>query len=433
VAPAPSTTAHTPVTTVPETTTTTEPPPLVPYYAADLPREFSVQSAHFQDPGPGYYGPSDYQLWATPDATATSGAWFSIESGIAGSSSVYAIDAFRVQAGEQSIAIAHTPTGQSVAQLSVNRSVAITLTALGWSDEDLVRLAQSITVDGDSVNLSDPSVVPGYELISSVHPWLAVQGIPVEHIYYSSANDVNGGIALSIAPRQPSKQGGATLDRQIALRFFLDHASPFEVDGHVAVAGAVVGQRDYALASWIAGDHIVTISGFVPVPELMALARTVHTITKDQWEGMEFQAARHSSDNNFGDFDESAFLPVSFGTDAESEPWTVSVSIFTFPNQQQVTWQWESNGFGSTVEAAAQIHSVVDGRRTFVLADLPRAVAPPGQLQITRAGLDPVVVPFNDIGADFDRTFAAYAFSEPTPFTAQILGADGAVLASWPS
>ena len=87
----------------------------------------------------------------------------------------------------------------------------------------------------------------------------------------------------------------------------------------------------------------------------------------------------------------------------------------------------------SAAEAVATIRTVVEGQRTYVLADLPRAVAPTGQLQITRAGLDPLVVPFNDVDAGLNRTFAAYAFSEPTPFTAQILGADGAVLATWPS
>ncbi|HVE18792.1 MAG TPA: hypothetical protein VNB52_06895, partial [Ilumatobacteraceae bacterium] len=82
---------------------------------------------------------------------------------------------------------------------------------------------------------------------------------------------------------------------------------------------------------------------------------------------------------------------------------------------------------------AAKIQTAVDGGRTYVLADLPRAVAAAGQLQINRDGLDPVVVPFNDAQPTSDRTFAAYAFSEPVNYTAQILGADGAVLASWPS
>ena len=76
---------------------------------------------------------------------------------------------------------------------------------------------------------------------------------------------------------------------------------------------------------------------------------------------------------------------------------------------------------------------MVDNRRTYVMADLPRAVAATAKSQITRDGLDPVTVPFSDTDASFDRTFAAYAFSEPTTYSAQIVGEDGAVLATWPS
>ena len=60
-----------------------------------------------------------------------------------------------------------------------------------------------------------------------------------------------------------------------------------------------------------------------------------------------------------------------------------------------------------------------------------RVLAFEAQLQITRSGSDPVTVPFNDSGADLDRTFAVYAFSEPVPYSAQIIGADGTVLATW--
>ena len=75
----------------------------------------------------------------------------------------------------------------------------------------------------------------------------------------------------------------------------------------------------------------------------------------------------------------------------------------------------------------------VDSHRTYVLADLPRSIAPTAQLVVTRAGLDPVAVDFNDIDPNLDRTFAAYAFSEPGLYSAQIVAADGTVLASWPS
>jgi hypothetical protein len=41
-------------------------------------------------------------------------------------------------------------------------------------------------------------------------------------------------------------------------------------------------------------------------------------------------------------------------------------------------------------------------------------------------------VPFTDALPALDRTFAVYAFSEPSQYTAQIVAADGAVLATWP-
>jgi hypothetical protein len=436
VAPAPSTTAPVPTTTLsaPTTvpvTTIADPPPPVPYYDADLPREFSIQFAELEDEGV-FDRSSDYQLWATPDATASSGSWFSIESREDGSTSVYAVEAYRVQAGEQSIAISRTITGQSVVQFSAE-STSIMVTSFGWTDENLVRLAQSITVNGGDVSVSDPSLIAGHQLISTVPPWLAVRGISLERIYYASKNDVDGGVGLLVAPRQRADEGGATLDRQIALRFTLDNPTEFEVDGHVAVAGPVVSLSDYSLATWIAGDHIVTMSGFMPAPELITLARTVHKVTKDQWDGMKFQAARHNSDNNFGEYKSSPAMPVDVGTDAESKPWLIQAAMATFPNQQQVTWQWTGNEFTTEADKTARINTVVDGTRTYVLANLPRAVSATGQLLINRTGFDPVVVEFSDTDPSLDRTLAAYVFSEAAPYTAQIVGADGAVLATWPS
>jgi hypothetical protein len=424
-----SSTSLAPTTTVPAPTTT-EPKPIVPYYGANPPRDFTVQYADIQDPDQNYYGPGNYQLWATPQAAATSGAWFSIEAFIAGPEWLYAIDAYRVQSGEQFIAISHLATGQSLAQFSVNRTLAVTLTAFGWNDQDLVRLALSIGADGDDVKLTDMSLIPDYQMISFVPPWLAVQGIPTEQIFYVSSHDLNGGVGISVAQRPSTSAGGATLDRQIALRFLLDHTTPFDVDGHVAVAGSVVGQRDFALATWIAKDHIVTVSGSMTVPELIAIARTVHQLSSEEWDGLQFQAIRHNADNNYRLTDP---MPVSFGTDGESEPWTIDVAMVTFPNQQQIMWEWDGRGFQSVPDGMPKINTVVDSRRTYVLAELPRAIATTAQLQIIRDGLDPVLVPFSDPDPTFDHTFSAYAFSEPTNFTAQIIGADGAVLATWPS
>jgi hypothetical protein len=272
-------------------------------------------------------------------------------------------------------------------------------------------------------------------MISSIQPWLALQGIPVEQITYESSDNISGGINIAVSPRPPSGEGGATIDRQIALKFFLDHATPFDVDGHVAVAGSVIGAQDYAVATWIAGDHIVTLTSAMPVQQLISIARTVHQVSLAEWNGMQFQATRHNADNNFGNFDQTQPVPVSFGTDAESQQWTIQVALAKYPHEQLVTWSWGGTnvGFPSRADSTTKINTVVDDKRTYVLADLPRAVAATAQLQVTRNGLDPVVVPFADTDPSFDRTFAAYAFSEPTQYTAQIIGPDGTVLATWPS
>jgi hypothetical protein len=84
-------------------------------------------------------------------------------------------------------------------------------------------------------------------------------------------------------------------------------------------------------------------------------------------------------------------------------------------------------------DGSARINTVVDGTRTYVLAELPRAIASTAQLLIARADREPVAAQFIDVDPAFDQIFAAYAFSEPGPYTALIVGADGTLLASWPS
>ena len=149
---------------------------------------------------------------------------------------------------------------------------------------------------------------------------------------------------------------------------------------------------------------------------------------------MKFQVSRRTDRTVFSNVDQGTPMPVAFGTDSASEPWKIDVVVQTFADQQQILWQWDTNALGWPGDTiTAKISTAVDDRRTYVLASLPRAVAATATLQVTRDGFDSVPVPFNDIGADLDSTFAAYVFNEATPYTAQIIGPDGAVLAAWPS
>ncbi|HEY4610684.1 MAG TPA: hypothetical protein VIH06_15815 [Ilumatobacteraceae bacterium] len=437
VAAPPSTTAA-PTTTQPPTVTTTstrtEPAPSVPYYAAEPPRQFAVQSAEFRVPDTRRLRENNYQLWeTTTGASASDGSWFSIESFETGPDSLYTIDAYRAGSSDRPVAISHLQTGHAIAEFVVDKSVHVTVTAFGWSDEDLVRLARSITVDDNDVKVSDPSLTAGYALVTGVPPWLAVEGRPAEQIVYTSNTDPSGGFFVVVSERPPIPGGVKSRERQIALRFLLDQATTFDVDGHAGVAGVVVGQQQQSVATWVADDHIVSVFGQMPVTDLIPIAQTVRPVTLDVWRGMQFQGAvRGGGNDTDGQSDATAPVTVSAGTDADANAWAISVATATFGSQSQITWQWDQSSFNSPAAAQPQIDTVVDSRRTYVLAQLPRDVAPTAELQINRTGLEPVVVPFDDKGAAVDRTFAAFAFSEPAPYTAQIIGSDGAVLASWP-
>ena len=410
----------------------------MPYYAADPPRQYRVQFAeNFLEQGG--FNTEDYQLRVKPGATATSGSWFSMVS-LRGQQSIWGQNAIRLQSDKGSLAIAHLPLGQTSVQFSNNKSSSVQFTAFGWTDDDLVRLAESINLGGDGPVFTDPSLIRGYQMISVVEPWLVVQGLPLEQIYYASVGDPYNGVNISVAPLQTLSETGPTIDRATALKFILDHATPFTVDGHQAVAGMWVGQSDYGLATWTAGDHIVTVAGAVPVPQLIAIARTVHQVSSTEWDGLQFQAAGNVAEGNGNNsaIIEPTMVPVSYGTDTEGEPWTVRVGLATYGKVRQINWDWTGyrslqSTVSTTPDDTVQINTFVDNDRSYVLADLPRSVASSAVLQVSRAGLDPVVAPFNDTGQNADRLFAAYAFSEPGPYTAQVVGPDGTVLATWPS
>jgi len=440
---APPTTTSAPTTTQPKiaktTVTTTDDAPIVPYYSADPPRQFAVQSAELLVPDTRRLREDNYQLWETIDgASATQGSWFSIETFPTGPDSQYTVDAYRAGSSDRPLTISHLATGQSIAEFAADKSVQVRLTALGWSDEDLIRLARSITVDDNDVQVADPSLTAGYAPITAVPPWLAVEGRPAEKIDYSSNTDPDGGFSIVVAERPPIAGGVKSRERQIALRFLLDQPTSFDVDGYSGIAGDVVGnvvgKEHEAVATWVADDHIVSLFADMPVPDLIAIAQTVRPVTVDVWRGMQFQAAVRGVGNhtNDGTGALSGPLPVSAGTDNDAHPWQISVGVANSSGHKQIIWHWDASSIAAPATTQPQIKTVADSQRTYVLAQLPRDAAPAAQLQINRSGLDPVTVPFNDTDPEVDRAFAAYAFSDLAPYTAQIVGADGTVLASWP-
>ena len=199
-------------------------------------------------------------------------------------------------------------------------------------------------------------------MISTTQPWTVIQGIPVEQIFYSDNDDPQGGFGITVSQRHPGNPGGSDIDRETALRFLLESdRTYFDVDGSRAVAGDVIGQDDFSLATWTAGDHIVTVSGSMPVSQLVAIAQTVHQIPAAEWSGVMFQAAERSGFDNFGNYVQSQPLPVAVGTDSDGEPWKIEVATASFEDHHQIVWQWDSAGFGTPAEEDGKDH--IRGRR----------------------------------------------------------------------
>ena len=428
-APVTSTSIAAPTTVAVSAPPTTVPaPPAIPFYAADPPREFTVQSAASGQFG-NDFGLVDYELWATADASATTGSWFSIETS-PGASTVYAANSYRLQAGDRSIAMSHSAGGHVLTQFTTNNHVGVTIASFGWSDDDLLRLVASVQADPQGLGFTDSWFTADHQLISSVQPWLAVRGLPVEQVTYRSSSNFNDAVVVTVAEPALERVGGSDNDRQVALRFLLDRNTPFTVDGHSAVAGTVIGEGSYSIATWTAGDYIVTVGASLPVSELITIARTVHEVDAPEWAGMQFQAKRRSTSTTPSTV--TTATPVASGTDASSAPWTISAAM-KLGDQPQILWSWDTRIGSTTPLDTVQINTVVDEQRTYVLVDLPRIVSESAELRVQHDGLDPVVVPFRDTDPSLDRTFAADAFSEPGPYTAQVVAADGTVLAEWPA
>ncbi|MEO8267936.1 MAG: hypothetical protein ABI706_20720 [Ilumatobacteraceae bacterium] len=424
-------------TTASTTSASTAPPALhttfaatVPFLAAELPATFGVHYASVQATGGALAQTSAYELWATKGASANSGSWFSVTT-TPGASTLSASNAYRVESDGVSIAISHVSGGQAVTRFTVD-GFGVSITSFGWNDDDLVRLAGAVHPAESAVEFTDAWFTPGHRIVSTVQPWLAVQSIVTEQISYVSADDPTAAISITVGRRTRNFDRGAAGDRYFALRFLLADSTPFDVNGLPAVAGKIVGQSDDAMAAWIDGDNVITVSSPMTVADVIDVARTVHQVPSSEWEGMKAEALRVNSPR-------SAIVPsqvpsVSSGVDAESLPWAIGVTMSYSGRQRHVNWRWAGSGVGSVANDRPQITTLVDNARTYVLADLPRSsTAPTAHLQVVRAGLDPIVVPFNDAGSAMDRTFAAYVFSEATPYTAEIVDDDGAILAAWPA
>ena len=428
-------------TTVPSTTIPRRDVPAahadVHYYAAD-PQGYILQSADVasgigsDDEDSSY----SYQRWTVTGESTPPDAWFSIETYPHGGSDPAATaNAYRINVDGRAVAISHPDGATTSADFAANSIIDVRVLAVGLSDGDVVRLAGAVTAGGGGVLLDDATAYAGFARTSTVSPWFAIARTPIVQADYGD-RQTGGWFSLAVGRIDPEFDGGLQLsDRSSALRHSLVHTTSFSIDGHVAVAGERVDAAGIALVTWMVGDDVITLTGTVPTSELMLIARTVHEVTVTDWQTMIRQAAQNMSlaAQRTPTTHEGTFRQVAAGNYATGEAWSIQAAWATFGDQHYVSWMWPSNSTMLLTSQDPQITDEVDRDHTYMLAALPRSYGSTATLHIDRPGMEPVAVPFIDLGPEFDRTLAAYAFTEPGMFTAWIEADDGSILARWPS
>jgi hypothetical protein len=424
-------------TTVPATTSPV-PAPRAPYYAAEPPRQFKLISVEENDQAVPMVDSGGYQLWTKPGTSGAQGEWFSLNYYFGAMGESIATNAYRIDTGNGHTLVSITAPGRLGVQLG-DASGTLDIESFGWSAADLLALAQSVTVDAGVPSFPPSSLTDGYEMASSVDPWMALEGVPVEQIFYAASDDPTSSLSLMVSPVPDMDAAEFANARQVAVRALLDHATAFTVDGVPGVAG-VAGQvigGDFSLATWLVDDYIVSLSARMTAPQLIEIAQSVHTVSDAEFRGMQFQAIHNTSELNATSVQHNVTnsVPLWTQTMPSGQELTISVGMETNGSTRLVDWWWGlgSGGYSTTATDTAQINTFVDSQRTFVLADLPRTAAGAvATLRISHDGAAPVEVPFVDTDPTLDRVFAAYAFVEDGPYSAQIVGPDGTVLVTWP-
>jgi hypothetical protein len=421
-APVTSTTMVAPTTTHQPAPTTTIQLPQVPYYAATPPPGYSVRNASVHLPGNVDPNLTGYRLWAT-----TTGPWFSIETATA--SVPFAENAYRTQVGDKSIVISGTAPEAKATTFTVDGATGVTITSFRWSDDQLTRLVGSITATSDGIGFSDTWFLADHRLTSTVSPAQILLGHPVEQVSYIANGDPADSIRIIVSQQLTADEGRYVLDRDSAVQYLLAGISRFGGNGQEAAAGTLIGFPHLSVATWLDGENIVTVVGRTTIANLIDIAHTVRQVSTAEWNAMQRSADQPVFNSTDANAASSRSYPVPFGAGNRS----IEASVVTHPDHRRIDWQLPDGTISTEVTDTAQIATAVDGDKTFVIADLPRARGTDAILRVTRNGLDPVDIAFNDVDPGLDRLFAAYAFSEGVSYIAEIVTADEGVLASWPS
>ncbi|HEX2782349.1 MAG TPA: hypothetical protein VHN36_02110 [Ilumatobacteraceae bacterium] len=424
--------ASPPTTTFGSTTTVRSTPKVSivspQYYVADpLPTGFTMHFAETLGMGGNtadFTDSTTAQLWATAGATANSGSWFIVSRGTHHSTGR---NAYRTVAGGTNVVVEHDPSSGQARLSFTKDGDGLEITSFGWADRQLLRLVESVYVGDSAIHFHDPFFVTDHKPLLFTDPSTALYGLPVAWVGYTTGVPATFAQSFTITVAAFPQS-----NRDVAVRFAMTDMAPITVGDFPGILGTSAVEPELAIVQWQDGDRLITMRGNLDRQQLAAIAQTVRPGATD--------AVEQQVQPDQPDVSVSTGEQHTVGSGWLDGPWTVQVS--TAPDDATNWFVWwigqpASTSAPTTGRLSVQgpgptIETLVDRGRTYVLARVPRSMTD-AKLEVNPTGLAPVELTFVDVGADLADVFAAYAFTEPVPFTAQIIDGSGQTVTSWPT
>jgi hypothetical protein len=363
------------------------------------------------------------QLWATANATANNGSWFVVSRG---THHATGRNAYRTVVGTVEVMVEKDPvSGQS--RLSFNKDGDnLEITAFGWADRQLLRLVDSVFVRDSQIQFHDAFFATDHTQLLDTDPPTALYGLPVAWVGYTTAVPASMATSFTITVAGPS-----LANRDVAIRFAMVNAQPIAIGDLPGIIGQSAADPRLTIVQWQDGPRLITVRGNLDAGALAYIAGSVHA-APNEVVMKQVRTDQPSAPVGGGQ-------QYTVGSGWLDGPWAVHVSV---DPASPVTFVWWISTPSGTVTAdesrvSAQpgptIDTFVENGRTYVLAKVPRSMAD-ALLHVNPTGLPSTELAMIDVDPGLDAVFAAYAFREPVPYTAQLVDVGGGqTIVSWPA
>ena len=403
------------------------------YFVADAPAGFGLYLAEERGTAAGTGTAADFadsgpaQLWATVDATATTGSWFVISQG---THHATGRNSYRTIVDGFEVVIEHDPPSGQNRVAFTKDGQPVEITSFGWVDRQLVRLVRSVSVASSVIQFNNPFFTTDHQHLLDADPATALFGHVVSRVGYSTA--VPPALAQHFTITVAADR--ASNDRATVTKFALSGVSQLTLGDRSAIIGRSSTDPTMSVVQWDDGKRLITVDGNIDPESLSAIAKTIHqgsgrAVQEQLGSAPAIQALQTAPDT------------IASGMLADGWAWAIQVSVAPSAGSAAAGYLWwiaqpsdsirPSEIRPSLAAGNPTIETMVEHGRTYVLAKVPRSMTG-AELRINPTGLATTVSPLFDVDAKFADEFTAEVFDEPVPFTAQIVDRDGTTVAFWP-